>query len=170
MERGLEQISNYRDIMVFIDREKLNHSLLQILNKDDAVKIYEKVREYGNYDYNNCDAYTNISQFILDIFGFENLILDNRLIRPERKILWEIYNKTNILKPFVEERDEFHIFKNNDFSLRFWTLRYWKINKEKILKILKEDSNEPASEESVESDVYFNLPSNAWKMSINQYI
>ena len=76
----------------------------------------------GSEDYGN-DWMENIARFIMDFFGYEDRILDNRLTPRDRDIFYMLEG-VGILRTEMEEAA---IQKG-----KIWRIHYWVLNKERI--------------------------------------
>ena len=103
--------------------------------------------------------------FVLDIFGFDDRVIDN-VLDPEDRQLFYILEEEGMLST---EREETTLYDGRE-----WRTHYWQLKKEIILKYSKEknkqirttilDKNQPipSIEESDEDDVYDQLEENIW--------
>lgn len=97
-----------------------------------------------------------IASFIMDFFGFEERILDNRLTPRDRDIFYMLEGM-GLLKTEMEEAT---IQKG-----KVWRIHYWILNKERIESLLniKPTEGQDASDIISEGKVYENLSEKAWK-------
>jgi hypothetical protein len=95
-----------------------------------------------------------ISQFIMDFFGYEDIVLDNRLTPRDRDIFYMLEG-AGLIRTEMEEAT---LQKG-----KVWRIHYWKLNFEKIEELLKEDKGTDAEAEGTpEGNVYENMPENGW--------
>lgn len=97
-----------------------------------------------------------IAQFVMDFFGYEERILDNRLTPRDRDIFYMLEG-LGLLKTEMEEAT---IQKG-----KVWRIHYWILNRDKIEFIVhtpeEAENNEKNSSEGV---VYENLSESEWEM------
>lgn len=96
------------------------------------------------------------ANFVMDLFGFEDRIIDN-ILEPEDRQLFYILEEEGML---ITEREETTIYDG-----RSWRTHYWFLNKETILKYKEEgkrkrDAREVINNES--ADVYEDIPEELW--------
>lgn len=95
-----------------------------------------------------------ISQFIMDFFGYEEIVLDNRLTPRDRDIFYMLEG-VGLLRTEMEEAT---LQKG-----KVWRIHYWKLNFERIEELLREKEGERVDKAgTAESDVYENMPENGW--------
>ena len=113
-------------------------------------QVFREKGEYGN------DWVENIARFIMDFFGYEDRILDNRLTPRDRDIFYMLEG-VDILKTEMEEAS---IQKG-----KIWRIHYWVLNKERISELLKigDMKKEGITENGVEDNIYANLSETYWK-------
>ena len=95
------------------------------------------------------------ANFVMDLFGFEDRIIDNVLEREDRQLFY-ILEEEGML---ITEREETTIYDG-----RTWRTHYWFINKEMILsyKEEKEKSEKKSKEEEDISEIYEEIPDEMW--------
>ncbi|KAA0004327.1 MAG: hypothetical protein DRN33_03270 [Thermoplasmata archaeon] len=95
------------------------------------------------------------ANFVMDLFGFEDRIIDN-VLEPEDRQLFYILEEEGML---ITEREETTIYDG-----RTWRTHYWFINKEMILsyKEEKEKSEKKSKEEEDISEIYEEIPDEMW--------
>ena len=71
------------------------------------------------------------AEFVLDLFGFQDRILDNVLEPKERQFFYEL-QKLGMLN---SEREVVTLFNG-----RHWRIHYWLINKQSILKYAQDNN------------------------------
>ena len=103
--------------------------------------------------------------FVLDIFGFDDRVIDN-VLDPEDRQLFYILEEEGMLST---EREETTLYDGRE-----WRTHYWQLKKDIILKYSKEknkpirttilDKNQPipSIEESDEEEVYDQLEEDIW--------
>ncbi|MFW3146745.1 MAG: DUF6015 family protein [Thermoplasmatota archaeon] len=97
-----------------------------------------------------------IAQFIMDFFGYEERILDNRLTPKDRDVFYMLEGM-GLLKTEMEEAT---IQKG-----KVWRIHYWILNRERIEELVKI----PAKEEEEEADsedetIYDSISDSMWDM------
>jgi uridine phosphorylase len=102
------------------------------------------------------DCIDQIALFVMDFFGYEERILDNRLTPRDRDIFYMLEGM-GLLKTEMEEAT---IQKG-----KVWRIHYWILNTEKIANLVKipEAVEEPENSQS-EGKVYENLSESQWDM------
>ncbi|RLF47089.1 MAG: hypothetical protein DRN29_03475 [Thermoplasmata archaeon] len=96
------------------------------------------------------------ANFVMDLFGFEDRIIDN-ILEPEDRQLFYILEEEGML---VTEREETTIYDG-----RSWRTHYWFLNKEAILKYKEEGKRKEEERERREedaADVYKEIPDELW--------
>ena len=103
--------------------------------------------------------------FVLDIFGFDDRVIDN-VLDPEDRQLFYILEEEGMLST---EREETTLYDGRE-----WRTHYWQLKKEIILNYAQEknkpirtttlDKNQPVPiiEDSNEEDVYDQLTEDIW--------
>ncbi|UCH71689.1 MAG: hypothetical protein JSW62_04635 [Thermoplasmatales archaeon] len=74
--------------------------------------------------------------FVLDIFGFDNRVIDN-VLDPEDRQLFYILEEEGML---TTEREETTLYDGRE-----WRTHYWVIRKDIILKYAKDENKRPGS-------------------------
>lgn len=95
------------------------------------------------------------ANFVMDLFGFEDRIIDN-ILEPEDRQLFYILEEEGML---LTEREETTIYDG-----RSWRTHYWFLNKETILKY-KEEGRRKREEKKKEEDaaeIYKEIPDELW--------
>lgn len=94
------------------------------------------------------------ANFVMDLFGFEDRIIDN-VLEPEDRQLFYILEEEGML---ITEREETTIYDG-----RTWRTHYWFINKETILsyKEGKERKKRSGEDEDI-AEVYEEIPDEMW--------
>lgn len=95
------------------------------------------------------------ANFVMDLFGFEDRIIDN-ILEPEDRQLFYILEEEGML---LTEREETTIYDG-----RSWRTHYWFLNKETILKYKEEGrrKREEKRREKDASDIYNEIPEELW--------
>jgi len=94
------------------------------------------------------------ANFVMDLFGFEDRIIDN-VLEPEDRQLFYILEEEGML---ITEREETTIYDG-----RTWRTHYWFINKETILSYKEEKEKIKGSEEEKDiTGVYEEIPDEMW--------
>jgi hypothetical protein len=96
-----------------------------------------------------------IAQFVMDFFGFEERILDNRLTPRDRDIFYMLEGM-GLLKTEMEEAT---IQKG-----KVWRIHYWILNREKISSLVKLPECEECQDDPMsEGRVYEHLSESQWE-------
>jgi len=95
------------------------------------------------------------ANFVMDLFGFEDRIIDN-VLEPEDRQLFYILEEEGML---ITEREETTIYDG-----RTWRTHYWFINKETILsyKEEKERTDKKRKGEEDIAEIYEEIPDEMW--------
>ncbi len=93
------------------------------------------------------------ANFVMDLFGFEDRIIDN-VLEPRDRQLFYILEEEGML---TTEREETTIYDG-----RTWRTHYWLINKETILKYKKPKNETEKIEEDDMGNIYKELPDEIW--------
>jgi len=95
------------------------------------------------------------ANFVMDLFGFEDRIIDN-VLEPEDRQLFYILEEEGML---ITEREETTIYDG-----RTWRTHYWFINKETILsyKEEKERTDKKKKGEEDIAEIYEEIPDEMW--------
>lgn len=96
------------------------------------------------------------ANFVMDLFGFEDRIIDN-ILEPEDRQLFYILEEEGML---LTEREETTIYDG-----RSWRTHYWFLNKETILKYKEEEKRKRKTKEKTDRDtaeVYNEIPDELW--------
>lgn len=97
------------------------------------------------------------ANFVMDLFGFEDRIIDN-ILEPEDRQLFYILEEEGML---VTEREETTIYDG-----RSWRTHYWFLNKEAILKYKEkgkeEEEKERKRKEEDAAEIYKEIPDELW--------
>ena len=103
--------------------------------------------------------------FVLDIFGFDDRVIDN-VLDPEDRQLFYILEEEGML---ATEREETTLYDGRE-----WRTHYWQLKKEVILKYAKEKTQTvktvlfdkkqpvPVIEDTSEDDIYDQLEDDMW--------
>lgn len=101
------------------------------------------------------------AEFIMDIFGFDDRVIDN-VLDPEGRQLFYILEEEGLLST---EREETTLYDGRE-----WRTHYWQLNKENILKFAKEgakqqeekERKEKSEEEALAEEIYTTLDDTIW--------
>ena len=95
------------------------------------------------------------ANFVMDLFGFEDRIIDN-VLEPEDRQLFYILEEEGML---ITEREETTIYDG-----RTWRTHYWFINKETILSYKEEQerTDKKKKEEEDIAEIYEDIPDEMW--------
>jgi hypothetical protein len=95
------------------------------------------------------------ANFVMDIFGFDDRIIDN-VLEPEDRQLFYILEEEEMLRT---EREE-----NTLYDGREWRTHYWIFNKDNIFRYAKEgNSKKEKKEESVDA-LYESISDEEWSV------
>ena len=92
------------------------------------------------------------AEFVMDIFGFNDRIIDN-VLEPEDRQLFYILEEEGLL---TTEREETTLYDGRE-----WRTHYWLFRKDKILGYADEHRKK-AVEATGEFDIYNELPEDVW--------
>ncbi|HVL49004.1 MAG TPA: DUF6015 family protein [Candidatus Thermoplasmatota archaeon] len=92
------------------------------------------------------------AEFVMDIFGFNDRIIDN-VLEPEDRQLFYILEEEGLL---TTEREETTLYDGRE-----WRTHYWLFRKDKVLGAA-DDFREKNATRSQEFDVYHDLPEDVW--------
>ena len=97
------------------------------------------------------------ANFVMDLFGFEDRIIDN-ILEPEDRQLFYILEEEGLL---VTEREETTIYDG-----RSWRTHYWFLNNEAILKYKEREKEEGRErrrkKEEDAAEIYKEIPDELW--------
>ncbi|MGA1819524.1 MAG: DUF6015 family protein [Thermoplasmatota archaeon] len=125
------------------------HELVTIENLRTALsKLFDQVEGTDQ------EWVEQIAEFVMDFFGYEERILDNRLTPKDRDVFYMLEG-LGLLKTEMEEAT---IQKG-----KIWRIHYWILNTEKIKELVKElPEMEQDDEFMKEGSVYDNLSDMVW--------
>lgn len=110
----------------------------------------------GNRGGVDADWIDQVAQFIMDFFGYEDRILDNRLTPKDRDVFYMLEG-LDLLKTEMEEAT---IQKG-----KIWRIHYWILNREKIKTLVEENKDNNVDEDFLkEGTVYDNISDSMWEM------
>jgi hypothetical protein len=113
-------------------------------------------RSLDNSSTQEQDWIDQIALFVMDFFGYEERILDNRLTPRDRDVFYMLEGM-GLLKTEMEEAT---IQKG-----KVWRIHYWILNKEKISNLVQApDETQEKENGSSESKVYDNISESQWDM------
>lgn len=95
---------------------------------------------------------TRDAEFVMDIFGFNDRIIDN-VLEPEDRQLFYILEEEGLL---TTEREETTLYDGRE-----WRTHYWLFRKDKVLASADSHRKKQAASDS-EFDVYSDLPEDVW--------
>ena len=99
-----------------------------------------------------------IALFVMDFFGYEERILDNRLTPKDRDVFYMLEGM-DLLKTEMEEAT---IQKG-----KIWRIHYWILNKEKIANLVNlELPEEMIDDPLINGKIYQNLSESQWKRHV----
>lgn len=96
------------------------------------------------------------ANFVMDLFGFEDRIIDN-ILEPEDRQLFYILEEEGML---LTEREETTIYDG-----RSWRTHYWFLNKETIIKYKEEGRKKREARKKIDgdiADIYDDIPDEIW--------
>ncbi len=100
--------------------------------------------------------FVEISERIMNFFGFSERIIDNILEKSERGFLYDLEDMDLVESDTEETRL---------YNGREWRTNYWILNKEKIheaAKLYREGKNRNSNNESDKYSVYDDVPDGVW--------
>lgn len=125
------------------------HYLVTIENLRKALSILFESHEGADKEWID-----QIAEFVMDFFGYEDRILDNRLTPRDRDVFYMLEGM-GLLKTEMEEAT---IHKG-----KTWRIHYWILNTEKIKELLLKNDRMVDGEETIqESSIYENLSEHVW--------
>ena len=92
------------------------------------------------------------AEFVMDIFGFNDRIIDN-VLEPEDRQLFYILEEEGLL---TTEREETTLYDGRE-----WRTHYWLFRKDKVLASADSHRQKKAASAS-EYDIYNELPEDIW--------
>jgi len=92
------------------------------------------------------------AEFVMDIFGFNDRIIDN-VLEPEDRQLFYILEEEGLL---TTEREETTLYDGRE-----WRTHYWLFRKDKVLASADQHRQKKAASAS-EYDIYHELPEDIW--------
>jgi len=92
-----------------------------------------------------------LAEFVLDIFGSEDRVIDN-VLEPSDRQLFYFLEGSGVLST---GRETISLYDGRD-----WRIHYWIFNRDKIINQLKIEEKE--KEEKREENIYDTLPAEAW--------
>jgi len=94
----------------------------------------------------------NLAEYLINFFGFEDYAIDNRLSPNDRDVFYML-EEIGLLKT---EREEVTIKRG-----QVWRIHYWKLNKEKIIELGKEEERKE-DEDADKFAIYNNIDREVW--------
>jgi hypothetical protein len=103
--------------------------------------------------------------FVLDIFGFDDRVIDN-VLDPEDRQLFYILEEEGML---TTEREETTLYDGREWRTHYWMLKknsilkYSKDNKKEIITAMR-NKNQPVQpiEDTYDEDIYTTLEEDMW--------
>ena len=92
-----------------------------------------------------------LAEFILDIFGYEDRVIDNLLGPSDRQIFYFLEGKSIL----STGRETISLHDGRD-----WRIHYWVFNRERVGNFIEQDKVKEERNETM--DIYTTLPSEAW--------
>lgn len=119
-----------------------------------AVTLEDLATAIANRVKIDVEAAMGDANFVMDLFGYEDRIIDN-VLEPEDRQLFYILEEEGML---TTEREETTIYDG-----RTWRTHYWFLNKETILgyKEGRKTGGEEEEEQEIE-EVYEDIPDEMW--------
>ena len=95
------------------------------------------------------------ANFVMDIFGFDDRVIDN-VLEPEDRQLFYILEEEGML---TTEREETTLYDGRE-----WRTHYWLFKKTQVFLMSEEEREVRRRKKAsrTESDVYHTLPEDAW--------
>lgn len=95
------------------------------------------------------------ANFVMDIFGFDDRVIDN-VLEPEDRQLFYILEEEGML---TTEREETTLYDGRE-----WRTHYWLFKKNQVFQMSEEEREIRRRKKASRSDadVYFQLPEDAW--------
>jgi len=120
-----------------------------------VVTLEDLAQAIANWVKIDMEAAMGDANFVMDLFGYEDRIIDN-VLEPEDRQLFYILEEEGML---ITEREETTIYDG-----RTWRTHYWFINKETILsyKQGKEGTIAKSPEQQEIEEVYEDIPDEMW--------
>ena len=120
-----------------------------------VVTLEDLAQAIANWVKIDMEAAMGDANFVMDLFGYEDRIIDN-VLEPEARQLFYILEEEGML---ITEREETTIYDG-----RTWRTHYWFINKETILsyKQGKEGTIAKSPEQQEIEEVYEDIPDEMW--------
>ena len=101
---------------------------------------------------------TQIAEKIMDLFGYSDQVVDNRLT-PEDRDLFYMLEEAGLLTTIEED---VQVEKG-----KTWRIYYWVLKKDQIQRLSQEDAI-PGQEKATEADLYENIADDVWKQHHEQ--
>ena len=98
----------------------------------------------------------NLAEYLINFFGFEEYAIDNRLSPSDRDVFYML-EEIGLLKT---EQDEVTIKRG-----QVWRIHYWKLNKEKIIELGKEEKKEEEGKVNDKFAIYNDIDNEVWTRS-----
>lgn len=131
-----------------LSHEELRDAIAYVLNKNTGVPREEAEKDAGK-----------MSNYILDFFGYSDRIIDNVLESSDRGNFYMMEDE----KILSTDREEVNLLKG-----KVWRIKYWMLNKRKILEFAEAYQKGPVEEDLAK--VYQNgeITDGMWKREEGQ--
>lgn len=100
------------------------------------------------------DQAIDLSQHVLNFFGYSNRIIDN-VLEPEDRDAFYMLEDAGIL---TTEREEITLYDGRE-----WRIHYWLFRRERIADLMAAPKKHRRSNDDADSAVYKGLPDEAWQ-------
>jgi hypothetical protein len=104
------------------------------------------------------DRITKIAEKIMDLFGYSDQVVDNRLT-PEDRDLFYMLEEAGLLTTIEED---VQVEKG-----KTWRIYYWVLKKDQVQRLAQEEAA-TAQEKPPEADIYENIADDVWKQHHEQ--
>ena len=95
------------------------------------------------------------ADIVLDLFGFDDYVLDNLLDNTDRRLFYLLEEKGLVRS----QREEFVLFDG-----RTWRIHYWLLQRRDIVGVVKPFLRDAAVSRRASGTIYSNLPDRLWTM------
>jgi hypothetical protein len=121
------------------------------MSENTTIKVNDLTKVLENKMKIEKEEAQSLAEFVLDIFGFEDRVIDNMLDPSDRQLFYFLEGNGII----STGRETISLYDGRD-----WRIHYWVFNRDLVVRLLKEE--ETKKKESTEEDIYATLPSEAW--------
>jgi len=104
------------------------------------------------------DRINKIAEKIMDLFGYSDQVVDNRLT-PEDRDLFYMLEEAGLLTTIEED---VQVEKG-----KIWRIYYWVLKKDQVQRLAQEEAA-TAQEKPPEADIYENIADDVWKQHHEQ--